>query len=159
MGPWIKEMTCLRWFLASESESISNSSLPIGLIIILSWSDKISRSVTILHFLSGACRSSYTPMIFITKHVYPLRFCHKILCLQILPELKKKKTGVREGLQAKFKKYYFIFRESFDYSASYCCHALKSFVLLFGAKLCFKRALLRIWVVVTLSRTPRLIIL
>lgn len=31
------------WFLASESKSISNSSLPIGLIIVLSWSDKISK--------------------------------------------------------------------------------------------------------------------
>ena len=31
------------WFLASESKSISNSSLPIGLIILLSWSDKFSK--------------------------------------------------------------------------------------------------------------------
>ena len=83
-----------------------------------------------------------------------------MLCLQILPKLEeKKKQGLGRVYRLNLRKYYFIFRERFDYLASYCCHALKSFVLLFGAKLCFKRALLRIWVVVTLSRTPRLIIL
>ena len=51
-----------------------------------------------------------------------------MLCLQILPELekkKKKKQGLGRVYGLNLRKYYFIFIERFDYLASYCRHALK----------------------------------
>lgn len=48
VGLWVKEASCLGWFLASENKSICNCSLPIGLIIISSCSEKFLKSIDIL---------------------------------------------------------------------------------------------------------------